>query len=78
MKSTRWLKHFHAIMTVLWFILIPLTIFSALKQSIVWIALMSVWANFVGHFSSWQSTRIESKQDDNDNGSETTGWRRRR
>jgi hypothetical protein len=23
---------------------------------------MSVWANFVGHFSSWQAARVEVKQ----------------
>jgi hypothetical protein len=25
---------------------------------------MSVWANFVGHFSSWQAARVEVKQDE--------------
>jgi hypothetical protein len=51
-------------MTVAWGLAIPLTVFSDLKTSLTWIALMSVWANFVGHFSSWQATRIEVKQDE--------------
>lgn len=58
------LKAFHGWMTVLWGLLVPATIFTGLKSSIVWIALMSVWANFVGHFSSWQATRVEVRQDE--------------
>ena len=61
------LKAFHGWLTVVWGALIPITIFTGLKTSIFWIALMSVWANFVGHFSSWQATRVEVRQD------ETTG-----
>ena len=57
------LRRFHGYMTVLWGLLVPITVFTGLKGSIVWIALMSVWANFVGHFSSWQAARVEVKQD---------------
>jgi hypothetical protein len=58
------LRAFHGWMTVAWGLLIPITVFTGLKGSIVWIAMMSVWANFVGHFSSWQAARVEVKQDD--------------
>lgn len=58
------LKRFHGWSTMVWAGLIPLTVFTDLKTSITWIALMSVWANFVGHFSSWQATRVEVKQDE--------------
>lgn len=58
------LKKFHGWSTALWALLIPATVFTDLKTSITWIALMSVWANFVGHFSSWQATRVEVKQDE--------------
>ncbi len=58
------LRGFHGWMTLGWGLLIPITVFSSLKASIVWIALMSVWANFVGHFSSWQAARVEVKQDE--------------
>ena len=51
-------------MTLAWGLLIPITVFTSLKGSIIWIALMSVWANFVGHFSSWQAARTEVKQDE--------------
>jgi len=58
------LRGFHGWMTLTWGVLIPVTILTGLKGSIIWIALMSVWANFVGHFSSWQAARVEVKQDD--------------
>jgi hypothetical protein len=58
------LRAFHGWATLAWAILIPVTIFTGLKGSIIWIALMSVWANFVGHFSSWQAARVEVKQDE--------------
>jgi hypothetical protein len=58
------LRAFHGWMTLAWGVLIPITVFTGLKGSIIWIALMSVWANFVGHFSSWQAARVEVKQDD--------------
>jgi hypothetical protein len=58
------LRGFHGWMTLGWGLLIPITIFTGLKASIIWIALMSVWANFVGHFSSWQAARVEVKQDE--------------
>jgi hypothetical protein len=58
------LRAFHGWMTLTWGLLIPITVLTGLKGSIIWIALMSVWANFVGHFSSWQAARVEVKQDD--------------
>jgi hypothetical protein len=58
------LRGFHGWMTLAWGVLIPVTVFTGLKGSIIWIAMMSVWANFVGHFSSWQAARVEVKQDE--------------
>ena len=57
------LRTFHGWMTIAWGGAIPITVLTSLKTSITWIALMSVWANFVGHFASWQSARVEVKQD---------------
>jgi len=56
------LKAFHGWCTVVWAVLIPISVLF-LRESVPWIVLMSVWANFVGHFSSWQATRVEVKQD---------------
>jgi hypothetical protein len=57
------LRKFHGYFTLVWGAAIPITVFSGLKSSLIWISLMSVWANFVGHFSSWQASRAEVKID---------------
>lgn len=59
LADPRILEAFHGWMTIMWFMLIPITVFTGLSGSVAWIALMSVWANFVGHFSSWQAARAE-------------------
>lgn len=66
MKSSKRLKLFHLYATFVWGFAIPLTVLTNLKTSLTWIALMSVWANFVGHFSSWQAARAEVKVDNID------------
>jgi len=60
----RFLRGFHAALTAIWAILIPVSVLTDLKTSVPWVVAMSVWANFVGHFSSWQATRVEVKQDE--------------
>jgi hypothetical protein len=55
------LRNFHGIMTLIWFVLIfPSVLWW--KESVTWIVIMSVWANLVGHFSSWQAARVEVVQ----------------
>lgn len=53
------LRKFHGVATLAWAVLIPVTIFSGLKSSLLWIGLMSAYANFIGHFSSWAASRAE-------------------
>jgi hypothetical protein len=31
------------------------------KESILWVAFMSLYANFVGHFSGWDAARAEKQ-----------------
>jgi len=40
------------------------------RSSLPWIVLMSVWANLAGHWSSWQASRVEVKEDERDAGSQ--------
>lgn len=60
--ATRFLKHFHLIAVIVWFCLVPPTLIWW-KDSILWVALMSIWANIASHWSAWQAARTESKQD---------------
>jgi hypothetical protein len=36
------------------------------RESILWIAFMSLWANLVGHWSAWDAARAEQKAEDNE------------
>lgn len=58
---------FHKWATIVWILLvIPSILFWS--QSLVWIILMSVWANVAGHWSSYQASRVEKNQlDSSDN-----------
>lgn len=48
------LVKFHFVMMCVWvLLLIPTLIWW--KQSILWVAAMSLYANFVGHFSAWDA-----------------------
>lgn len=49
---------FHAVATVIWAALaIPTVVWWS--DSILWVGLMSVWANVAGHWSAWQASRAE-------------------
>lgn len=58
----RKLKRVHGVMTVLWLLLaVPTVLWWG--ESVMWVALMSVWANVAGHFSGWQGARAEEAAD---------------
>lgn len=54
----RYLRRFHATATVVWLILaVPSVLWW--KQSLLWIIVLSVWANVASHFGAWQGARAE-------------------
>jgi hypothetical protein len=54
------LARYHFVMMWVWaFLAIPTVLFW--KESILWVAFMSLYANFVGHFSGWDAARAEEK-----------------
>ncbi len=66
--SPRVLVWFHFVMMIVWpLLLIPTLLFW--KESVLWIAFMSLYANFVGHFSGWDAARAELAQQDDSSGS---------
>lgn len=56
------LRRFHLGMMVVWALLAVPTVL-LWPSSILWVAFMSLYANFVGHFSAWQGTRAEENGD---------------
>jgi len=64
LHTPKFLAKFHGWMTLLWMVLIiPSLLFWS--ESVMWIVLMSVWANLAGHWSSWQAARAEVRVDEN-------------
>ena len=52
------LRRLHAGATVMWaLLLIPTVLWW--RDSVFWVALMSVWANLAGHAGAWQAARAE-------------------
>lgn len=58
------LKHFHAVLTLLWLAAIPLALITGWIESLVFISAISIYANVAGHFSSWQAARAEKAVED--------------
>jgi hypothetical protein len=57
-RLSRWMLRFNLVMTIFWgALLIPTLIWW--KQSVLWVALMSLYANIVGHWSAYQASRAE-------------------
>ena len=46
---------------MLW-VLVGLPVTVIFPDSIFWVAMMSVWANVVGHWEAWQAARAETKE----------------
>lgn len=58
----KWLVRFHVAMAGVWSLAaIPTLLWW--RESILWVAFMSLYANFVGHLSAWAAARSEEKQD---------------
>ncbi|MCA1572369.1 MAG: hypothetical protein LC798_19115 [Chloroflexi bacterium] len=56
--SPRALIRYHMAMMVLWAtLLIPTMLWW--KESILWVAAMSLYANFASHFAGWDAARAE-------------------
>jgi len=56
--KARRLRQFHAVATIVWLILVVPSVLWW-KDSILWVILMSAWANVAGHFGAWQGARAE-------------------
>ena len=71
LQDSVFLRKFHGWMTVFWIANFPpvIILFFALGKTgfqvfcLLYLALVSIWANVAGHWSSWQASRIEVKQD---------------
>lgn len=61
--NPRVLRRIHGTATAMWAVLAVPTVL-LWRQSIPWLSFMSVWALVSSHFSAWQASRTEVKQDE--------------
>jgi len=52
----------HLALAFLWIAAIPPTLLWW-RDSVLWVALMSLWANIASHFAAWQAAQAERKVD---------------
>lgn len=58
------LRAVHAWATVFWLVMAPVSMLTGLRNSVAYLVGLSVYAIVTGHWSSWQSARVEVKQDE--------------
>lgn len=58
-QDVKFLRHFHAIATLIWIAMIPVSIFTPLKDSIQFLVFISLWALVGAHWGAWQASRAE-------------------
>lgn len=61
-KAKTWVR-FHGILTGTWALLVIPTVIWW-HDSVLWVGLISCYANAVGHFSAWQASRAEDQVTD--------------
>jgi hypothetical protein len=59
-KAT-WLRHAHATLTILWFLMVPIAVATHWISSLIFISACSIYANAASHFSAWQASRAETE-----------------
>lgn len=59
----KYARRYHALMMLVWPLLaIPTLLWWS--GSVLWVAFLSLYANFASEFGAWHSSRVEGKQDD--------------
>lgn len=53
-------------MTIFWCVLIAPTLLWW-RESILWVALLSIWANVVSHYTAYLSARVEVREEEIEN-----------
>lgn len=63
LEQPRFLRRFHGVAVIVWILLLAPTLLWW-KESVLWVALMSIWANVASHWSAWQASRAEQAEHD--------------
>lgn len=58
------MQTFNGWMTVFWIIMIPVSIIMGWVESVPYVSALSIYALITGHLSTWQASRVEVKQEE--------------
>lgn len=73
-KTNGWLTIFWALNyppVITLYLIVPNDVFQTF--CLLYLALVSIWANVAGHWAAWQAARIEIKQDQRDRKDKANG-----
>jgi hypothetical protein len=51
-------------LTILWIVMIPISLITGWISSVTYVAALSLWALVSGHWSAWQAARVEVRQEE--------------
>ena len=60
-----WLRRANGYLTLVWLVMIPVSILTGLRNSVPYLVGLSVYALMVGHFSTWVAGRAEVASETN-------------
>lgn len=63
LEDPRKARHFHAAAMIVWIVMIPIAIFTGLKDSVPFLVFLSLWALVGAHWGAWQAARAEESSD---------------
>lgn len=59
--SARALRAAHAVATVAWLLMVPITLVTGWIESVAFVAGASIYANAAAHAAAWQGSRAEQE-----------------
>lgn len=65
-KLTRFQMWLHGVLSIIWLIMIPVAIYTGWIGSIIFVAAISIYANFAGHIAAFEAARSELLSEERD------------
>ncbi len=62
--SPAFMRRVNGWLTVLWIVMIPVSLITGWISSVTYVAALSLWALVSGHWSAWQAARVEVRQEE--------------
>lgn len=64
MTIPKFTKKLHGFLALAWFVTMPTALLTGWVESVIFVSVISIYANFAAEFAAWQAARSEVKQDE--------------